>query len=136
MNNTQLDIHISQKIIDDNPQYRFLKTLLPLYVSYKRTRRAAGNSELTLIHGWIARYKNSKLLIHRESFYIDEQDYVVVQKAESESAWYLGLRGCEKPDELINFNHVKKVSPHSMMFYELGDTVPTPASLEYLEIGN
>lgn len=136
MKKTQLDNNIAQKIIDDNPQYRFLRTLLPLYINYKRSRKAAGNSELELVHGWVARYQGDRLMINREPFYLDEEDYVVVQKPEVENAWYLGLRGCEKPDDLINFKYVKNISPHTMMVYGLDDTVPELKNQAYLKLGN
>ncbi len=137
MNKTQLDKDIAQKIIDDNSQYRFLRTLLPLYVSYKRTRKASANSDVTKMYGWVARYDRSRnLKINRETFYIDEDDFVVVQKPEEESAWYLGLRGCDKPDDLINFKHVKQLSPHTQLMYGLDDTVPLAKNAEYLTLGN
>lgn len=136
MNKTQLDINIAQKIVGDNSQYRFLRTLLPLYVHFRKTRRASSKSELTPIHGWVARYVGKKIKINRETFYLDEKDFVVQQRIEEESAWYLGLRGCDKPDDLINFNHVKKISPHALLFYGLDDTVPEPKNAEYLKLGN
>lgn len=136
MNKTQLDVNIAQKIVDDNSQYRFLRTLLPLYVHFRRTRRASSNSDLTLIYGWVARYVGEQLKINRESFYIDEDDFVVQNQPEEKSAWYLGLRGCDKPDDLINFNHVKKISPHALLFYGLDITVPKPKNSEYLNLGN
>lgn len=130
MKQSQLPQDVAVKIVADNPQYTFLRKLLPLYEHVPRSRKATSRP-VRKYHGWeIEEDSRGRYIANRVTFTVDTEGFRIGERPTIVS-YFVGLP-VENPDDIVNFQKVKTISPFALMLYEVPIMLPKSLHDGYL----